>query len=303
MTSRQSSAQGPVGSGIRLLLPGFAALFAVWPVAAQMPEPEYDETRELISLVDGAGELVAAQGLDFACEEFREPGTRWFQDEIYVFVFDMQGNALCHPARPNLEGQALLELRDPFGRPIVETFVRELGDGSDDAWVHYLWPKPDSATFRWKTSYIRHVRDGERDLIVGSGLYQMQMERFFVVEQVNDAVELMLQAGESAFYTMRDRSSGFRFYDAYIFVLDPDGQMLVNVGFPDLEGTNVALLQDRTGKLFVQEMLELEGDGTAWVDYMWPKPGDSRPSRKSSYLRRVTIDGRDYLVGAGVYFR
>lgn len=274
------------------------------PLAAQVPEPEYDETIELIRLVEAAAELVSAQGLEFACDEFREPGTRWFQDEIYVFVFDMEGNALCHPAQPALEGRALLELRDPFGRPIVQSFLRELAGGNETGWVHYLWPKPDSSTFRWKTSHIRRaVAPDGRTLIVGSGLYQMEMERFFAVEQVNDAVDLMLEQGEEAFYTLHDRSSGFRFYDAYIFVLDPQGLMLANVAFPDLEGTNVAALKDRNGVLFVQQMLKIEPDGSGWVDYLWPKPGDTAPSKKSSYVRRVTIGERDYIVGAGIYFR
>jgi signal transduction histidine kinase len=303
MTSRQPNLRDPLRVPTRLCSFGVATLLFAWPAVAQLPEPEYDETVELISLVQEAADLVEEQGLEFACGEFRQSGTKWFQDEIYVFVYDMAGKSLCHPVRPNLEGRALLELRDPFGRPIVETFVRELEGESETAWVHYLWPKPGSQTFTWKTSHIRRARDGDRDLIVGSGLYQMQMERFFVVEQVNDAVDLMRESGESAFYTMRDRSTSFRFYDAYVFVLDPDGLMLVNVGFPDLEGTNVALLQDSTGKAFVQEMLAVGDDSPAWVDYMWPKPGDSRPAKKSSYLRRVTIDGQEYIVGAGVYFR
>ena len=274
------------------------------PLGAQLPEPEYDETRDLIDLVAGAAELVTEQGVDFACDEFREPGTRWFQDELYVFVFDMEGNAVCHPTRPALEGQALLELRDPLGRPIVQNLIRELSGDSDTGWVHYLWPKPDSSTFRWKTSHIRRaVEPGGRELIVGSGLYQMEMERFFAVEKVNDAVDLMLQTGEDAFYTLRDRTSGFRFYDSYIFVFDPQGLMLVNVGFPDLEGTNLAALKDRNGIFFVQQMLEVADGESAWIDYLWPKPGDSAPSKKSSYVRRVTIGEREYIVGAGVYFK
>ena len=294
---------------LTVLTTAIAALLLTTPLGAELPavelpDPEYDETIELIELVEEAAQLVGEQGLDFACGEFRESGTRWFQDEIYVFVFDMQGNLLCHPAQPVLEGQALLELRDPYGKPIIETFVRELEGGNDTGWVHYLWPKPDSTTFRWKTSHIRRAVDPQgKEYIVGSGLYQMEMERFFAVEQVNDAVDLILEQGEEAFYTLRDRSTGFRFYDAYIFVLDPDGMMLVNVGFPDLEHGNVGALQDRTGKLFVQEMLTVAPGESIWVDYLWPKPGDTEASRKSSFLRRIEVDGREYIVGAGVYFR
>jgi hypothetical protein len=159
--------------------------------AAQTPPPQYDETIELIDLVEQAGGLVASEGLDHACGEFSESG-KWFQDEIYVFVFDMEGNVMCHPAQPRLEGRALLELRDPHGRPIIANFIRELEGGNETGWVHYLWPKPESTTFRWKTSHIRRAVDPDgTEYIVGSGLYEMEMERFFVVEQVNDAVELM----------------------------------------------------------------------------------------------------------------
>jgi signal transduction histidine kinase len=272
--------------------------------ADDLPAPEYDETLELIELVANAATLIATEGPDAACVEFNQVGSEWFQDEIYVFVFDLDGVAVCHPAQPALEGQTLLELRDPSGRPIIRNSLRELEGGSDTGWVHYLWPKPESRTFVWKTTHIQRVTapDGTQ-YIVGSGLYEMPMERFFVVEQVNDAVELIEAEGEEAFFTLRDRSTGFRFYDAYVFVLDPEGIMLVNVGFPDLENTSVAALEDSTGKLFVQEMLAVPKGGSAWVDYRWPKPGEEAASNKSSYLRRIEVGGREYIVGAGVYFR
>ena len=290
---------------VPLSVPLSAALVLISvALGAQAPSPEYDETRQLMALVDDAAALVEAEGLAFACGEFREHGTRWFQDEVYVFIFDMGGNAICHPAQPALEGQALLELRDPYGRPIIQNFIRELEGDGEIGWVHYLWPKPDSSTFRWKTSYVRQAdMEGGQSYIVGSGLYQMEMERFFVVEQVNDAAELILEQGAAAFPTLRDRASGFRFYDAYVFVLDPDGTMVVNVGFPDLERSNLAAQQDEDGKFFVQEMLAIPAGETAWVDYRWPKPGETDPTRKSSFLRRIERDGREYIVGAGVYFR
>ncbi len=50
-------------------------------------------------------------------------------------------------------------------------------------------------------------------------------------------------------------------------------------------------------------MLEVEADESAWIDYLWPKPGDAAPSRKSSYVRRVTVGEREYIVGADVYFK
>ena len=77
-------------------------LAAAAEAASELPPPEYDETRELIALVEGAADLVATRGIEAACAEFRESGSEWFQGETYVFVFDMEGSAVCHPARPNV---------------------------------------------------------------------------------------------------------------------------------------------------------------------------------------------------------
>jgi len=275
----------------------------VAPVAAEKPEILYDETRDLIALVSDAASAVAGSGVEEACVSFREDDSRWLREETYVFVFDMEGKTLCHPARPTLEGRSLLELRDPHGKPILKNFLRELEGGNDEGWVHYHWPRPGQKTFYWKTAYIRRATDPDgRDVIVGSGVYQMRMEPFFVVEQVNDAVDLLAEKGEEAFAILRDRKSGFRFLDAYVFVIDTDGNHVVNVAFPELEGTNTLDMVDSMGKNIGRGMLaEVEANGSGWVDYQWPRPGDERPAKKSSYVRGVEVDGRTLVVGAGIY--
>lgn len=266
--------------------------------------PRHEGTLELIGLVEAAVELVEAEGVEPACARFREAGSRWFEGETYIFVLDMQGKAICHPAQPALEGRYLNELRDPKGRPILELMVREL-ESSDEGWVHYQWPRPGERLFRWKTTYVRKARvEGGEPVMVSSGRYQMQIEPFFIVEQVDDAVELIREEGEqAAFARFRDRKSGFLFYSAYVFVLDRDGVLLVNNGTPENENKNLSELADIDGRLFVQEMLRVPLGGSAWIHYKWPKPGDARPSAKSSFVRRVDFGGRQLIVGSGVYFQ
>ncbi len=38
-----------------------------------------------------------------------------------------------------------------------------------------------------------------------------------------------------------------------------------------------------------------------WIDYMWPKPGETNPSKKLSYVRKVTLGNDDFYVGTGLY--
>lgn len=266
--------------------------------------PQHEETRDLVDLVAAAAELVSEQGVAAACEEFRRPDSRWFHGEVYVFVNDLQGTSLCHPAKPSLEGRSVLDLRDPYGKPIVQKFQRETEDDGE-GWVHYLWPRPGAGTnFVWKTSYVRRTATpGGDPVIVGSGRYQMPMERMFVVEQVEDAAALLADQGAEAFPELRDKAGGFRFYDSYLFVMDGDGVQLVNAGFPDNEGKNLLDYTDDNGKVIGREMLALLADrDSGWVDYAWPRPGDQPSSTKSSYVRKVEMpDGRTVVVGAGIY--
>lgn len=288
------------------LAPFMATLATAASVEPQMEppiEPRYEETRELMTVVREAADLVAAEGVEAACVQFRAQDSKWFQGDDYVFVLDMDGMALCHPARPSLEGRNLMELRDPKGRPIAVLFLREL-EFSDQGWVHYLWPRPDETVFYWKTTHVRRATEPDgRELMVASGRYQMKMERFFVVEQVEDAIELIRDRGTGdAFAALRDKSSGFLFYNAYVFVLDENGTLLVNNAFPENEGKDLSALVDSDGKAFVAEMLAVADGESAWVDYKWPRPGDTWPSAKSSYVRSIEVNGQPLVIGSGVYF-
>ena len=67
-------------------------------------------------------------------------------------------------------------------------------------------------------------------------------------------------------------------------------------------GTNVVGGKDANGKLFHDEILETaESKGSGWVDYVFPKPGQTDPSHKWTYVKRITIDGVPGLLGAGFY--
>jgi methyl-accepting chemotaxis protein len=64
---------------------------------------------------------------------------------------------------------------------------------------------------------------------------------------------------------------------------------------PDLN--NVA---DIKGKTFFREFIRLAlSQGTGWVSYWWPKPGQPHPSQKHTFLIRVP--GQDVYFACGVY--
>ena len=119
---------------------------------------------------------------------------------------------------------------------------------------------------------------------------------------VDKAAALIERKGKDAFPEFRKKGSEWFKGDAYIFVGDMQGATLVNAAFPELEGKNNLDLKDANGKPIVQAFIDLlKSKDSGWVDYMWPKPGKTKPSRKASYVKRAKL-GKDMVyVGAGIY--
>jgi signal transduction histidine kinase len=264
---------------------------------------ECPETRELVALVEAAAAEVRTRGEE-AFADFRTPGSRWRQGESYVFVMDPEGDMRVHPD-PKLEGENALELRDVNGKPIVQGLIRAAtsAPAKPHGWYHYQWPVPGGLLPRWKTSFVRRVAaPSGRHHIVGCGMYNDRMERAFVTDLVKNAVAEIEAQGEAAFPLFEDPKGPFLVKDVYIFVIDMAGNELANGGFPSLVGRNMLDPPDARGTPVVREMLELvRTRGSGWVDYMWPKPGESVSTRKSAYVSKATFQGSPVTVGCGVY--
>ena len=118
---------------------------------------------------------------------------------------------------------------------------------------------------------------------------------------VDKAAGLIQEQGRAAaFAQFRKKGTMWFTEDIYIFADDiAAGNVLLNPAFPQHEGKNVTDQEDANGKIIQRAMVELlEEKEAGWVDYMWPKPGQTKPSLKWSYVRRVDFDGVPGLVGA-----
>ncbi|HEU5458765.1 MAG TPA: cache domain-containing protein, partial [Terracidiphilus sp.] len=224
--------------------------------------------------------------------------------ETYIFVLDPQGNMLVHPDS-SLEGKNVVDLQDINGKPIIRGLIQTATSLKDkpSGWYHYEWPVPNGLLPRWKSTYVRLVQaPSGKEYIVGAGMYNDEMERPFVVDMVKDAVGQIETNGHDAFAELHDGKGPFVVKDAYIFVFDPQGVDLVNPAFPNLEGRNLMDLKDTQGKELIREMMNVvQTKGAGWVDYMWPKPGETVSTRKSAYVSKAKMGDHWVLVGCGVY--
>ena len=123
-----------------------------------------------------------------------------------------------------------------------------------------------------------------------------------IEDMVTRAAALVEQRGRTAFTEFRTRDSEWWFGTTYLFAYDDHLNVQLNPAFPKREGTNPSGEKDANGKAFHDEFLKVvQAKGAGWVDYMFPKPGQTQPSHKWSYVKAVRIDGTAGLIGAGFY--
>jgi signal transduction histidine kinase len=119
---------------------------------------------------------------------------------------------------------------------------------------------------------------------------------------VNEAAALIDAKGRAAFTEFRTKGSEWFHGDTYLFAYDLKGNVLLNPAFPAREGTNVSGQKDANGKLLHDAMIQTaESKGSGWVDYVFPKPGETQPSQKWAFVKAVNIDGVPGLVASGFY--
>jgi cytochrome c len=123
-----------------------------------------------------------------------------------------------------------------------------------------------------------------------------------IEDLVNKAAALVNQRGTAAFAEFRKRDSEWWSGNTYLFAYDDHLNVLLNPAFPKREGTNPHGETDANGKMFHDEFLKkVQTSGAGWVDYMFPKPGQTQPSHKWSYVEAFKADGMTGLIGAGFF--
>jgi cytochrome c len=120
---------------------------------------------------------------------------------------------------------------------------------------------------------------------------------------VTRAAALIEKEGQTAAFTeFRKKESEWLHGGTYLYAYDLKGNLLLNAAFPQREGTNIAGQKDTKGKPFQDEILQIAAtEGSGWVSYMFPKPGQTESSGKWAYVKRVTLDGTPGLIASGFY--
>lgn len=124
-----------------------------------------------------------------------------------------------------------------------------------------------------------------------------------IYEMVLKGATVMESLGEEGLQAFNDPKGEFAWKDTYVQVYNCEAKKIVGHINPALLAwtpEKFTSIQDKKGNYITRLICEASKDPNGgWVEYWWPKPGETEPSRKITFV--VQVPGHPYQVSAGIY--
>ncbi len=134
-----------------------------------------------------------------------------YSGKEYFWVNDLDTRMVHHPIKPQLDGQSMVDNKDPKGVYLFREFVQTARSPAGEGFVRYQWPKPGHQAPQDKVSFVKLFSPW--GWVLGSGLYIDDIQTAFrnklvgvlgVVAVVSALLWLLIEM------TARDLSQGVR---------------------------------------------------------------------------------------------
>ena len=304
----------------RLVVPALALLLTLLalPVSAQTPCDSHAgrladiNTREqLNNFVHCAAAHVEMVGWAQAAIDF---GTdAWLDGSLSLFATRADGTVLFSPGSDLNADDNLWDWQDPDGVFPSREQVRitqDFGGG----YVYLRYTNPLTSNKDPLETYVQLMEYQGEAAYIGAAMYpqdthatcspdatraslvysERDVERF-----VGCAAHHLQQNGLQALHDF-EQDPRWNAGPTYLFLYDlKTGFAVANADQPQLVGTDTT---DPGGVKLIQEMqrvLASHDDGTIYYSFRNPVTGEE--GYKGSYVQRLIIDGRAYILGAGLY--
>lgn len=127
-------------------------------------------------------------------------------------------------------------------------------------------------------------------------------ERKDAMNLVKRAVAMAGKKGLNAtIRAIQDKNGPFKSgKDTYVYAGSTEiVTLLAHPVMPEkLVGPDLSNWPDKRGKLFFNDLVDVaRSKGEGWVDYWWPKPGETTPSLKSTYVLKVPHENAYFACG------
>ncbi len=264
---------------------------------------QYRDTKNLVRFVHEASRRLEREGSSAIDTHFKPNRSGYRTDDFYLYIYDMEGVNLFHAGMEELEGHDLKDVTDKNGKKITQMALAALADKANNphSWVHYSWWEPGNFYPVPKSSchFKVETRDG-KSLFVGGGASYPHEEREFIRILVDSAAKLIAEKGRSALDEISDPLSTYNFRDVRVFAFSRDGETLLSptIG-SDSYQMNLLEFADEAGhKPFVVAVAKLDKIESDWEIFVTKKRYQRELSKKSLYVRKTRLEGKDAYVAA-----
>jgi cytochrome c len=147
--------------------PAFAQSAA--PAApAATAAPSYASVAEAEAMVKKAVVFFKKNGKDKAVAEFQKNPGPFIDRDLYVTVYDLEGNALSH-INPKMVGKNMMDLRDPSGKYHIKERI-ESARKDNSGWQDFSFFNPQTKKVEPKRMYW----EKHDNLVFAAGAYKPQ---------------------------------------------------------------------------------------------------------------------------------
>lgn len=307
--------------GLRAAIALFLLSLTALPAAAQTICDSHGgrladvHTREqLKQFVVCAARHIETVGWEQAALDFES--NAWWEHPLYLFATRADGRVLLSPGVDLEPGANVWDLQDADGLYLAREQVRvsrDFGGG----YVYLRFENPQSGRVEPAITWVQAI-EHEGDLAyVGAALYGLTTHAACPPDTVRAAlvyserdVERFVTCAEhylrqNGLRALHDFNRDPRWTSGPIYLFLIDRQTLVRAahgGEPGLVGVAAGAQPDPDGVYIAREMRRALGahdDG--YFYYRRLNPASGAVERKVSYVRRVLLDGRAWMLGAGLY--
>ena len=225
-------------------------------------------------------------GIGPSCKAFMDDPT-WRYGEMYLFVFDVQGNCYCHGYEKDCLWKNYVDDSDDFIKRMAEA-------GKVGGFLDYKWNNG------YSRAYVKNVTVGNKTFIVGTGFYPTSPV-YIVQELINSAIAYLKQ---TSFTELKERINNptgiFVRGDIHLEMYSFDGTCVANGEQLAMIGQNLLDAVTADGKYLVRDIIEIaKTKGEGWYSFR----GQSGDEPARTYVKKIVDpkDNKPYVLTAGYY--
>ena len=280
------------------------------------------DREDVQAFVQCAYEYVQEMGFDEARRAFHEDA-RWRSGPTYVFV-DVttpgESRAILFPPDASREGTPWGVLVDDFGTDLIVEFDR-VATAFGQGWVYYSFTNPATGRAEPKASYFRAIDWDGTPAVIGAGIYSrdlpgtcapgevhaMGLESHPSPRRLAEFVRCAAMELESkGYFAGRSLASDARWRgpSTYVFGIDAYGNTVFtgDPGGPWFGGPVSELNTNADGPFLGRDVIGV-GDafGETYLYYTARNPATGTLQRKTTFVKRVVVNGLPIMLASGYY--